>query len=304
MIKVNFNGPSKEPELGEWQDWIRRGEIAAKELLRKFKAGEEIKISEVLYKETRLLIFEGFHGKCAYCEAQFVLDQRGDVDHFRPKGRITDDTNKPLRVRDSAGVERNHPGYFWLAYDWRNLLPACSRCNRPGKYDDEEGTLRQVGKWDRFPVRNNDYALTPEEVAREQPMLLNPLLNNPDEHFEFDPATGRLVLKTPEARECDRILDLNREGLPEKRREVYLSVLAQIGAAKKAADELKPADLNTYLGLVLKHKQGKAEYSIAGRCALEEHEPALQGWMADLQARIALAQTLATALQHAGTAGG
>jgi len=282
MIKVNFDGPATEPALTEWRDWQQRAETAAKELLRKAKAGEPFEISETLYKEMRNEIFRGFHGKCAYCEAKFVLDQRGDVDHFRPKGRITDDHNKPLRISDGAGGERNHPGYFWLAYDWKNLLPACSRCNRPGKYDDATGTTRQIGKWDRFPVRDGKYAYTPEDIIHEKPLLLNPLEVEPKDHFEFDPATGRLIPKTLEAKECDRILDLNREGLPEARRDMYYAVLTRAGAVKQTTSAQDITSLNHHLGFLQEHKNGAAEYSVAGRRALEDFGPEIRTSMAVL----------------------
>jgi uncharacterized protein (TIGR02646 family) len=86
----------------------------------------------------RSVLFDAFLGKCAYCEVQFVLDQTGDVEHFRPKAGVVDEHDQRV----------DHPGYYWLAYEWSNLLPSCSKCNRLTKTKDG----RRVGKGERFPV--------------------------------------------------------------------------------------------------------------------------------------------------------
>ena len=57
-------------------------------------------------------------GKCAYCERSLNGDF-GAVEHFRPKGGYQIEDEKYLRK----------PGYYWLAYDWNNLLYSCSECN-------------------------------------------------------------------------------------------------------------------------------------------------------------------------------
>src|SRR5262249_58453194 len=49
-----------------------------------------------------------FHGSaCAYCQCHLPGNDRGDVEHFRPKST-----------------------YWWLAYKFDNYLLSCSRCNR------------------------------------------------------------------------------------------------------------------------------------------------------------------------------
>jgi hypothetical protein len=32
---------------------------------------------------------------------------------------------KDVEVEDEFGYKIKHPGYFWLAYDWKNLMPSC-----------------------------------------------------------------------------------------------------------------------------------------------------------------------------------
>ena len=46
-----------------------------------------------------------YHDKCAYCDGSYQAFGYGDVEHFRPKGAVTEDPT--------------HSGYWWLAYDTR-----------------------------------------------------------------------------------------------------------------------------------------------------------------------------------------
>src|SRR4051812_48090884 len=58
---------------------------------------------------------------CAYCGCLLPRNDRGDVDHFRPKSRLRDDPS--------------HGGDWWLAYVFDNYLLSCSTCNRNCKSD-------------------------------------------------------------------------------------------------------------------------------------------------------------------------
>src|SRR5690606_19607561 len=70
-------------------------------------------------------------GKCAFCEQHILSISYGDVEHFRPKGGYKQN------YKDSL----HKPGYYWLAYDWDNLLFCCQKCN-------------QRYKKNYFPLRN------------------------------------------------------------------------------------------------------------------------------------------------------
>jgi hypothetical protein len=63
------------------------------------------------------------HGKCAFCECKVTHQQYGDVEHFRPK--------KGYKQKDGDPLGR--PGYYWLAYEWTNLLVSCQICNQKFK---------------------------------------------------------------------------------------------------------------------------------------------------------------------------
>ena len=103
--------------------------------------------------------FETFsNGKCWYVECRNP-GADNDIDHFRPKLRVSEDPT--------------HPGYYWLAFNWRNLRLSCHRANRLRRNPDAPVT---GGKGDHFPLLNADRrARTPaDDVAREQPALLDP----------------------------------------------------------------------------------------------------------------------------------
>ena len=92
------------------------------------------------------------HKKCAYCEGDLQAFGYGETEHHRPKGYSQQAVGRPT-IR---------PGYYWLAYDWLNLLFSCERCNKMRK--------RNV-----FPLRNPAArARTPPDVANEEPLLLDP----------------------------------------------------------------------------------------------------------------------------------
>ena len=70
----------------------------------------------------------------------------------------------------------NHPGYYWLAYDHTNLLPSCRLAT------EERWRRRQArtpASLTSSPRWMNEWASRPEEIAKEQPALLNPWLPRP-----------------------------------------------------------------------------------------------------------------------------
>src|SRR5262249_38675962 len=120
-----------DPALdAEWIDLIERATTERRRLINNFENDKELKINAALYSRYKDFLIRLFNGKCAYCESKFTVSQPGDVEHFRPKGRVVDDNFKPIRVQHPTKGEIEHPGYYWLAYEWKNLLPSCADCNR------------------------------------------------------------------------------------------------------------------------------------------------------------------------------
>ena len=87
---------------------------------------------------------------CAYCGSHLPRNDRGDIDHFRPKSCPRDD---PF-----------HGGYWWLAYVFDNYLLSCSTCNRI--YKSNQFPLRPRARWITFHNR--------ARLVREARLLLDP----------------------------------------------------------------------------------------------------------------------------------
>lgn len=137
------------------------------------------------------------HHKCAYCETCFVHSSPGDVEHYRPKAGY----------RQTAIGRVQGPGYYWLAYDWQNLLFACEDCNRTRK--------RQL-----FPLHSDPAGRARthhDDLTQETPLLLNPAATDPAAHLIF---TDEVVQPlTPQGQASIAAYALNRVALLADRRE-------------------------------------------------------------------------------------
>lgn len=131
------------------------------------------------------------HNKCCYCENK---TSPGRIDHFRPKGR----------VRQYKAGEEIHPGYYWLAYEWDNLVLACEDCNNK--------------KSDYFPLKEPEQRARNhlEPIGRESPLLLNPYVDpDPSRHITFEGSACRPI--TEKGRVTVSLLQLNRTFLQDER---------------------------------------------------------------------------------------
>jgi 5-methylcytosine-specific restriction endonuclease McrA len=226
------------PRSNAWKRWLSDCSKAAEELTQQGARGEKPAIGD-LYKRKSIkdeYFFSAgppFHGKCAYCEAPIRDYQHGDVEHFRPKAGITDENGQPIYLLDQEGQVQidtdgkpvKHPGYYWLAYDWTNLVPSCSKCNQD---DIRQG--RRIGKHTRFPVEGL-HAQGPKEVDKEKPLLINPLSeqdeDDPKDHLVVDTKTGLMAHRTSRGQACIDIFGLNvRDQLVDDRRKACLAVEA------------------------------------------------------------------------------
>jgi hypothetical protein len=160
-------------------------------------------ISRELYAQVKEYLKRYFFGKCAYCESDFAAVAFGDVEHYRPKLKVSEDST--------------HRGYYWLAYSEQNLLPSCERCNR-GK-----------GKRNHFPIAGRRATNPNENLDAELPLLLNPYCfsdcDYTAQHFayDFEQVNGDLFFNglviglTKRGDESIKIYDLNRPELVKRR---------------------------------------------------------------------------------------
>src|SRR5262249_43814469 len=112
---------------------------------------------------------------------------------------------------------RRHPGYFWLAYEWRNLVLACQECT-DGKPDGHPGTrhefpVKGVRLWER-PA--DPYETWGEALVEEEPLVVHPYDPDVWDHFAFDDG-GYLIPLTEKGRETVRVCGLNRRALRRAR---------------------------------------------------------------------------------------
>lgn len=143
------------------------------------------------------------HGKCCFCERKVGKD--GDVEHFRPKAGYRQTPRGPLM----------RPGYYWLAYDWENLLLSCSACN-------------QRHKRNHFPIANPVHrAVThTDDMTLEKPLFLNPAVQDPEQFIGFRKEIAFAIRGNRTAKATIDALGLNREILNEVRRDRLATLIA------------------------------------------------------------------------------
>ncbi len=162
------------------------------------------------------------NGKCAYCESKIVGTGAREVEHYRPKGGI-------------KGVQ-NHPGYWWLAHDWENLLPTCPACNKslrqhivtPGMTRDQVEDLMaddgpsSHGKANQFEIQGQRAVSASCSLQAEDPLLIDPCRRDPGPELRWSWENGlSLVAPTiddngtlsPYGEFTIRACALNRAGL-------------------------------------------------------------------------------------------
>jgi hypothetical protein len=271
MIKVE----KPEPRGPEWLALKAAAAAARNQAIWQFEQTGDVQIDEKLFKKFMPYLLKVFKGKCAYCETVISSNQPGDVEHFRPKGRVVDDNFRPIRVKYARWDEIDHPGYFWLAYCWENLLPSCIDCNRYRRHGStaDDGS----GKADRFPVDGN-HAYIPGEEANETPLLINPAdpaAEPPEVHLEFLP-DGRIKARTKAGEKTLSVLGLNkREALVKERGRSYKQAYSVVKDwVRAAADEHQAAEQDKLLELQ-EIGRGEQAYTAMQRLAIDIYLAAL-----------------------------
>jgi uncharacterized protein (TIGR02646 family) len=128
--------------------------------------------------------------KCAFCEVN-LDSQHGEVEHFRPKRMFKQNQE------DSA----HYPGYYWLSYNWENLLLSCITCNQ---------------KWKKnlFPIIHPDKrALNHNfDINKEKPFFINPYKENPSHFIKFNGPLAVGIDKGNRGKLTIKYFNLNRKG--------------------------------------------------------------------------------------------
>lgn len=157
--------------------------------------GKSFDFKENIYRSVKDDLLTNQHNKCCYCETKFrpSAHGRGDVEHYRPKG--------------SVEGEPQHPGYYWLVYDWDNLFVSCLECNRTQKKA-------------KFPLEKSSQRARShhDDKDAEQPLLIHPSSDNPREHIRFKKESPEPITKI--GLTTIKCLGLRRSKLEEDRRKV------------------------------------------------------------------------------------
>lgn len=226
-------------------NWFATAKNSTKEAIRdkkKHRANRNI----YGHQEVRKALERLFHDKCAYCETRSTAGFDWDVEHYRPKGEVSE--------------RQNHPGYYWLTYEWKNLFPSCEHCNqfRIDKPRWNENINSRGGKSIQFPLKNENRRAMSHlaNLNREEPLLLNPCKDYPESHFHFD-ITGQIhaLNNSVKGTITIQLCHLKRSRLKKDReRELlklieFLKVINQLKAIgqNSIANDLENTVINTFL---------------------------------------------------------
>jgi uncharacterized protein (TIGR02646 family) len=263
--------PFTEPADPVWVRWKARAENAQ----RAHAPGVEI--NDDVVRGVREWMLAAYGGKCAYCELS-IVGAAARVDHFRPKRGIKRQDGTRVALRGRADP---HPGYHWLAYDWRNLLPSCERCNG--------------AKSNHFHTRNEFWAELSLEMNTEQPLLVHPSQEDPEGLLLFTRDGLVLPAAKGDARAAYIIetLDLNREELTEARAEAWLFAESEMDMlVTRVTQHDRPELYDLTVRSVETIIEGQAEFSAMKRLAIGPGQQELKRTLAELSRRERLAEQL------------
>jgi len=182
------------------------------------------------------------HGKCAFCEAKITHVQYGDVEHLRPKAGF----------RRGGSLVR--PGYYWLAYDWNNLLLACQICN-------------QRHKRNAFPLVKGSLRVRSHlgSIHKEKPKFIHPGEEDPTAEIGFRDHVPYPKNGSARGRATIHGLGLARRELME----VRADLLAKVRAIRDLLRILPPGPERQQAEEILrKAQQDEAEFAAMVRSFL------------------------------------
>ncbi|MEH6681674.1 MAG: AAA family ATPase [Sediminicola sp.] len=176
-------------------------------------------------KELKKYLHKVFHGKCGYCEIKISSPEIGTVDRYRPNNGVRDKN------------EFHQDLYWWLAFEWENLIYACKECNQyKGNY---------------FPIKGSRALNEKDDFEKEHRMLLNPYLDELGTHLNYlHSDSGHIGALTDEGNQTIELLRLNRtdliEGRKKARKEVIDAVESLINGKEINNSKLKKHLVNIY----------------------------------------------------------
>lgn len=227
-------------------EWFA-GAAKATTVALKEKGNHQAKNNVYGNDEVRRAVEKLFHSKCAYCECDLRRIE-WNVEHFRPKGKVRE--------------RRDHPGYYWLAYEWTNLYPSCTYCNQHRRDKPVWGISPSGisgGKADQFPLASEATRAmgSKAKLGKEKRLLIDPCSDRPERHLGYDPKGQVYELgRSAKGKKSVEVFNLKLTRLRSARKEKIDAVIELI-KMKRAADQAIAESIDAYL----------QEYFLADNCA-------------------------------------
>lgn len=211
--KVRVEGAKKNWPGAEITEKVNRARISAR------KAA--ISAKNNLWSDLSNLLAEQSTGKCWYCESK-ELRSDNPIDHFRPKGKVVECSE--------------HPGYWWLAFDWSNYRFACTYCNSRRVEAESSG-----GKHDHFPLFTPpDWNKSEVDTNAEKPMLLDPTKANDCKLITFNQngeacpnESDKLSENFRRAEKSIELYHLNHKNTTRARKQIHQEIRQLVAATNE-----------------------------------------------------------------------
>lgn len=230
-------------------------------------------------------------GNCAYCESKIGAVGAREVEHYRPKG----------------GIEGllNHPGYWWLAFSWSNLLPTCRDCNKSLRQHIVSAGMTRAevevlsaktpkashGKANQFDVVGTRALVDGDDLTIEDPLLIDPCERDPALELQWD-FEAELTLIEPKVSAAGYSMygaytintcALNRAELVLDRIPVVRQLRAlRVHIVKRlnnwAGDHGDLADIMDEVGVLIGYTEPEQPYSGMAAAFVRDLEEEIEGW--------------------------
>lgn len=165
---------------------------------------------------------EIYKNKCGYCETVTAAGAELRVDHYRPKDMVKEDL---LHLT----------GYYWLAYEWSNLVLACEKCNRAksNKFPLEQNGVRCYQPLTEAGTTNLDrgtFSISHPSLSNELPSIVNPEVDTNLLHWFVFLPNGEIkeVNNHSRMKETIRVCKLNREPLVLDRKKIFDTIIDKL----------------------------------------------------------------------------
>lgn len=149
-------------------------------------------------KEVKPFLKTTYNNKCCYCERNEEGGIELQVEHFRPKK-----TPKECETK-------KHSGYYWLGYEWSNLLLSCSTCNKykGTSFPIDGNRIDEPNVDEKGELILENCKPDKEPLVNEKAFLFNPDVDRVFDHFKFE-ADGNLKSETKKGKTTIKLFKLN-----------------------------------------------------------------------------------------------